>query len=235
MTQSQKLRNNTNQHILKNVESQLLDFKIKNVVDNVLIKLKEKYPKLKFGCDENYPIRILEAMVSSNDIITQEKTSFKPDGGLVWVLINGKKYYILVSEQKKQGTNDKLLLEGKKKQSKGNAVERLGKNIIAVEILFGDEDITPIVVFLQGCDFFDEESSIPDRIRTIAKFQPINQINLYKKQLQKYNWFAGSFFMRGHSMNDKPGTSDWTFNEMMTILLDVATKSIEYYLLKYGK
>jgi hypothetical protein len=41
--------------------------------------------------------------------------------------------------------------------------------------------------------------------------------------------------MRGHSMNEEPGTSDWTFDEMSTILLDVATQSIEYYLSKYGK
>ena len=184
MSQSQKLRKNKNQHSQKNLESQSHDVKIKDVVSNVLIKLKEKYPTLKFGRDDNYPAKILEAMVSSDEISTQEKTTIKPDGGLVWVLIDGKKRYILVSEQKKQGTNDKRLVEGKSKQSKGNAVERLGKNIIAVEVLFGDEDITPVVVFLQGCDFFDGESTIPDRVRTIAKFQKVNQINLYKKQLQ---------------------------------------------------
>jgi hypothetical protein len=36
-------------------------------------------------------------------------------------------------------------------------------------------------------------------------------------------------------MNDKPGTSDWTFDEMSTILLEVATQSTNYYLSKYGK
>ena len=235
MSQSQKLRENTNQHSQKNTESQRQDVKIKNVIDKLLEKLRKKYPTLNFGCDSEYPVKVLEEMVSCGKINTQEKTTIKPDGGLVWVKINSEKYYILVSEQKKQGTNDKRLIEGKSKQGKGNAIERLGKNVIAVEILFGDEEITPVVAFLQGCDFFDGESSIPDRVRTIAKFQPLNQINIYKKQLQKYNWFAGSFFMRGHSMNEEPGTSDWTFDEMSTILLDVATQSIEYYLSKYGK
>jgi type II restriction enzyme len=235
MSQSQKLRKNTNQHSQKNTESQQQDVKIKDVVEKLLKKMKEEYPKLNFGCESEYPVRVLEEMVLSGIVQTKEKTTIKPDGGLVWVEINGEKYYILVSEQKKQGTNDKRLIEGKSKQSNGNAVERLGKNVIAVEILFGDEDITPIVAFLQGCDFFDEESTIPDRVRTIAKFQPMNQINLYKKQIQKYNWFAGSFFMRGHSMVEKPGTSDWTFDEMSTILQNVATQSTEYYLSKYGK
>lgn len=235
MSQSQKLRENTNQHRQKNTESQQQDVKIKDVIEKLLNKLREKYPKLIFGCDSEYPARVLEEMVSSAKVNTQEKTTIKPDGGLVWVIIDNKKYYILVSEQKNQGTNDKRLIEGKSKQGKGNAVERLGKNVIAVEILFGDEDITPLVAFLQGCDFFDGESTIPDRVRTIAKFQPMNQINLYKKQIQKYNWFAGSFFMRGHSMREKPGTSDWTFDEMSTILLNVATQSTEYYLSKYGK
>jgi hypothetical protein len=41
--------------------------------------------------------------------------------------------------------------------------------------------------------------------------------------------------MRGHSMNEKPGTSDWTFDEMYTILIEVATRATDYYLLQYGK
>jgi type II restriction enzyme len=235
MSQSQKLRENKNQHIQKNIDSKQQDVKIKDVIKKLLEVLRQKYPKLHFGCDDKYPVRVLEIMVLSGKVNTKESTNIKPDGGLIWVKINNKKYYILVTEQKQQGTNDKRLLEGKSKQGRGNAIERLGKNVIAIEILFGDEDITPLVAFLQGCDFFDEESTIPDRVRIIAKFQPLNQINLYKKQLQKYNWSAGSFFMRGHSMNEEPRTSDWTFDEMSTILLDVTTQSIEYYLSKYGK
>ena len=234
MTQSQKLRENLNQHTQKNTHSQIQDVKIKDVIQNVLLELDEMYSNLSFGLDETYPTRVLEKLVST-ETSTQDNTTIKPDGGLIWVEIDYVKYYILVSEQKTQGTNDKRLIEGKEIQAKGNAVERLGKNVIAVEILFGEEEITPMVVFLQGCDFFDEESTIPDRVRTIAKFQPMNQINLFKKQIQKYNWFAGSYYMRGHSMKDKPGTSDWTFDEMLTILLEVATQSTEYYLSKYGK
>ena len=41
-----------------------------------------------------------------------------------------QKYPILITEMKNQGTNDLRLKEGKKKQAKGNAIERLGKNVI---------------------------------------------------------------------------------------------------------
>ena len=143
-----------------------------------------------------------------------------------------KKKYILVSEQKRQGTNDKRITEGKSKQSQGNAAERLGKNVDALDVMFGDEDIYPFVVFLQGCDFYDVESTIGDRIRTIAKFQETNKINLHWKQLQKHNFFGGSYFMRGHSMLDKPGSSDWSKKEMFDVMYEIATKSVEYYLEK---
>lgn len=235
VSQSQKLRQNLNQHSKKNISSQQQDDTLKQIVKELETKLKNEFPKYTFGCDKQYPVRVLEKLVSLGEINTQEKTNIKPDGGFLWIKIEGKKHFILLSESKSQGTNDKRLTEGKLKQSKGNAVERLGKNVIAVDILFGDEDITPSVVFLQGCDFFDPESSIPDRVRTIAKFQPLNQINLYKKQIQKYNHSAGSFFMRGHSMYEEHGTSDWTSEEISTILYKVAKQSIEYYLSKYGK
>lgn len=234
MSQSKKLRENKNQHTIKNNQSQLQDNVARKVTLYILSKLRLKYPLLEFGMDTTFLTKKLEKMVSS-DTNCHKKTSLKPDGGLLWVIIEGKKYYILILEQKKQGTNDSRLIEGKLKQGKGNAVERLGKNVIGFEILFGDEDINPLVVFLQGCDFFDKESTIPDRVRTIFRFLPMNQINLFKIQIQKYNWSAGSFFMRGHSMNDVPGTSDWTFDEMSNIGLNVAEQSIEYYLYKYGK
>lgn len=216
---------------IKNLESQHHDLKIKDIINAIVLpELRKKYSNLKFGYDVKFPTRTLEKMVNDGIISTQDKTYIKPDGGLVWVEINKMQRYILVSEQKRQGTNDKGL-----NQAKGNAVERLGKNVIGCEVLFGDEKITPLVVFLQGCDFYEPESTIPDRVRTIAKFQPMNQINLYKTQLQKYNWFAGSFFMRGHSRFEKSGTSDWTSEEMVSILTEVAIGATEYYLKEYGK
>ena len=219
---------------VKNDQSQIQDFKIKSVIDKVLVMIREKYPNLRFGRDEKMSLSKIEELVSSQKK-TQDKTYIKPDGGFLWVKINNQKYYILVSEQKKQGTNDRLFIEGKKKQSQGNAAERLGKNIDAFDVLFSFEDVCPVVVFLQGCDFYDQESTIGDRIRTIYGFQEMNKINLNWVQITPKKYIGGSFFMRGHSMFEKPGTSDWTFDEMYSILSQVAIGATDYYLKKYGK
>jgi len=60
-----------------------------------------------------------------------DTSSMRPDGGIL-SLVNKKGEYfpILITEVKNQGTNDLRLKEGKQKQAKGNAIERLGKNVI---------------------------------------------------------------------------------------------------------
>lgn len=234
MTQSKGLSTRLKGNI-KNKESKIQDNTVKFVTAWVLSQLKSKYPHLEFGIDKRKMLRTIEKLVNGENYTTSDKSFIIPDGGFLWVKINGKKYYILVSEQKRQGTNDRRLLEGKEKQSIGNAGERLGKNVMAFDILFGNEEIYPFIVFLQGCDFFDEESRIGDRIRTIAKFQQFNVLNIYWKQLMKKVFFGGSYFMRGHSMKELPGTSDWTFEEMSLPMLTISETALNYYLEKYGK
>ena len=62
-----------------------------------------------------------------------ETSSIRPDGGILY--IEGRRgdplrYPILIGEAKNQGTNGARVLEGLPKQAKGNAIERLGKNLI---------------------------------------------------------------------------------------------------------
>lgn len=229
-TQSKKLSENKNQHTQKNVESQLQDLKISKVVSDVKVNIEKNY-SIKIIHQSEVSCVELESLVSNNSD-SRTDTYIKPDGGLLYFLQENKKCYILASEQKRQGTNDSRLLEGKSAQAKGNAVERLGKNVDAFDILFGNEDIYPFVVFLQGCDFFKDESTIVDRVRTIAKFQPMNKINLFWTKISKNVSIGGSYFMRGHSMNDKPGSSDWSYQEMYDVMYEIASKSVEYYLNK---
>lgn len=229
-TQGQKLSENKNQHSQKNTESHLQDLTISKVVADVKAKIEQQY-SIKVEKESQISTSYLESLINE-EIQSRDNTYIKPDGGFLSFQLNGRKCYILVSEQKRQGTNDSRLLEGKKTQGKGNAVERLGKNVDAFDILFGNEDIYPFVVFLQGCDFYGEESTIVDRVRTIAKFQPMNQVNLYWKKITKHQSVGGSYFMRGHSMNDKPGTSDWSYQEMFDVMYEIASKSVEYYLKK---
>jgi type II restriction enzyme len=230
-TQGQKLSENKNQHAQKNVESQQQDLKIKTIVSAVKEKIEEKYD-IKLTFKDKILTKDIEALVSDEQFC-KENTYIKPDGGFLYMTIDEKLYPILVSEQKRQGTNDTILLKGRKKQGKGNAVERLGKNVDAFDVLFGDEDIYPFVVFLQGCDFYSPESTIVDRVRTIANFQPMNVINLYWKQIRKNKNTAGSYFMRGHSMHEAPGTSDWTFDEMFNVMFEIADAATQYYIATY--
>src|SRR3546814_20159135 len=75
---------------------------------------------------------------------------------------------------KRQGTNDQRALEGKGKQSQGNAIERLGKNLIGFRSALQYERITPFVCFGWGIDFAPG-SSILDRVITLNEFYPLNR------------------------------------------------------------
>jgi len=227
-SQGQKLSENKNQHAQKNLESQQQDLKIKTVINEVKEKIEEKYD-IKLTFKDKLLCKDIEALVSDEQFC-KENTYIKPDGGFLYMTIDEKMYPILVSEQKRQGTNDAILLRGGAAQAQGNAVERLGKNVKAFDALFSDEDIYPFVVFLQGCDFYAPESTIVDRVRTIAHFQPMNVINLNWKQINKKLFTGGSYFMRGHSMYELPGTSDWSFDEMFDVMFEIADKATQYYI-----
>ncbi len=113
----------------------------------------------------------------------------KPDGGILFIIDKScNKYPILIAEQKKQGTNDEIIATNGKKQASGNAIERLGKNIIGFRTWLKDETIFPYVCFGWGWDFNDK-STILDRIIIIAEFGEINKINLFNTEFTKRESF----------------------------------------------
>ena len=146
---------------------------------------------------------------------------------------NGIKHPILVSEEKQQGTNDLRINEGLSKQSKGNAVERLAKNLKVIELLFSNEKINPFICFLQGCDFHPTES-IVDRAKSIFHFLKKDTINLYKKKLGDIN-VAGTYFMYGKKAGTKEKRFEWDEEFMFEKMLEIADNSVYYYLNKYGE
>ena len=150
----------------------------------------------------------------------------RPDGGILSLVAreSAESYPILISEVKNQGTNDLRAKEGLKKQAKGNAIERLGKNVIGFRTALRDEGIVPFVCFGDGCDFADE-SSILDRVTTIAMFGPLNEIHLVNEGPSGII-NRGSFYFREKA---------WTVPEMADVLYDVAQRSVHYYIAKYGK
>ncbi len=154
-----------------------------------------------------------------------QSTSVRPDGGIVWLIANdGERFPILISEVKNQGTNDLRKKEGKDKQAKGNAIERLGKNVIAFRAALGSESIFPFVCFGYGCDF-EPDSSILDRVSSVAIFAKLNTTHLHAEGPN--NLFnRGSFYFRPEK---------WTVPEMQAVMFDIAKRSIQYYFSKYGE
>jgi type II restriction enzyme len=98
-------------------------------------------------------------------------TSFiSPDSGFLFAKNKqGKRRIILVSEVKRQGTNDDRQKEGLPKQAQGYAIERLGKNLIGIRAIFKNESVLPFVCFGSGYDF-QPESSILNRALTMNDF-----------------------------------------------------------------
>lgn len=150
-------------------------------------------------------------------------SSLRPDGGILYITSknNNKKYPILIAEMKKQGTNYKVVEQTGKKQARGNAIERLGKNVIGFRTWFKKEKIFPFVCFGWGCDFV-ENSSILDRVVTIAEFGELNKI--YHMDTEKTK--RGTFYFR---------SEPYTAKEMKKIIIDICQRSIYYYYSKYGK
>ena len=148
------------------------------------------------------------------------------DGGLLYIEAKktGELYPILITEVKNQGTNDLRAQEGKKPQARGNAIERLGKNVIGFRTMLSVENIMPFVCFGYGCDF-EDSSSILDRVKTIAMFGDLNQVNVLPEGGDGV-FNRGSFFFQ---------RDPWTKKEMTDVMTEVATRSIHYYYSRYGE
>ncbi len=152
-------------------------------------------------------------------------SAMRPDGGILSIEDeNGALFPVLIVEVKNQGTNDLRRAEGKPPQARGNAIERLGKNVIGFRTAMLNEGIVPFVCFGDGCDFADT-SSILDRVVTIAMLGPLNRINVVNEgEHGRFN--RGSFFFR---------EKIWTQDEMARVMYEVTQRSVHYYYAKYGK
>ncbi|MEJ5253010.1 MAG: hypothetical protein HPY54_06670 [Chthonomonadetes bacterium] len=154
-----------------------------------------------------------------------ETSNMKPDGGILSILDKEEnKYPILIAEVKNQGTNVLRIQEGLEPQARGNAIERLGKNVIGFRTALINEGIFPFVCFGEGCDFA-EDSSILDRVVTIAMFGKLNKTYLVNEG-PVGEFKRGSFYFR-----EQP----WSEDEMVSVMSDIATRSIYYYFSRYGE
>lgn len=152
-------------------------------------------------------------------------TYMSPDGGILSIVSTDgeRRFPVLITEVKNQGTNDLRAKEGLKKQAMGNAIERLGKNVIGFRAMMLSEGIIPFVCFGYGWDFH-EGSSILDRVRTIAMFGELNHVNVLPEG-EEGLFNRGSFFFR---------LEPWSRQEMSDIMFDVGSRAIHYYFAKFG-
>ncbi|MGO9666965.1 MAG: EcoRI family type II restriction endonuclease [Polyangia bacterium] len=152
------------------------------------------------------------------------KSAMRPDGGILSILDkHDEAYPILIVEVKNQGTNDLRASEGKPRQAQGNAIERLGKNVIGFRTAMLNEAILPFVCFGDGCDF-EKGSSILDRVVTINMLGPLNELRVANEgQDQRFN--RGSFFFRPEA---------WTEKEMHTTMLEIARRAVQHYFSVHG-
>jgi type II restriction enzyme len=213
-----------------NVTSKRQEHALGRALVAVCAQLEAKFPGIKLRHESQWllatVIAALKAAFPKVDFHFHHATSaMRPDGGILSIVSSdGTNYPILIAEKKNQGTNDLRALEGKVKQAKGNAIERLGKNVIGFRTALLKESIFPFVCFGDGCDFADD-SSILDRVVTIAMFGHLNRECLHNQGPQGV-FNRGSFYFR---------VPEWTEKEMQMACYSIAEKSVYYYYSKYGE
>lgn len=144
---------------------------------DIVAHLRRVYPNVEFHCHF-------------------DNSFIRPDGGILYIRAKGGDrllYLILVPEANNQGTNEVRVAEGLPRQARGNAIERLGKNVIGLRAALMQEAIFSFVCYGYGCDF-KEDSSILDRVTTMAMFGKLNKIYLHNEEHGRFN--RGSFFFR---------------------------------------
>ncbi len=199
-------------------------------VQRVIVSLREKFGPVVVAHQSQWLLRdvVDDLRRTYPDIDFHyhfERSAMRPDGGILSIVSKNERIYpILIAEKKNQGTNDLRKQEGLKKQAKGNAIERLGKNVIGFRAAMKSEGIFPFVCFGDGCDF-DDDSSILDRVVTIAMFGNLNKE--YVMDLGGAQAFdRGTFYFR---------TAEWSENEMYERCLSIAIKSVYHYFAAYGE
>lgn len=221
-------------------------------LDNMGFKCKVKHYK-KISTYDCY--KFLEQSYDTTKLydITEEqleiykRSSMSPDGGILFVETEeGKKYPLLISEDKIQGSNDTRLAEGKKYQSTGNAIERAAKNINLAKTLSSNLDYFPYILFAAGCDFHHTET-ISMRLVQMNYLKPnyyidiasteylhdnklvldsiIEKINISKN----HNLDIATICVKAHQWNkNKHGSSNWTVQERALLCKSVVDQSIKH-------
>ena len=193
--------------------------KLQESVLKIKSELESMYPELKFTYRKKLYLSEIVEKLGKTFTPESKKPYVNPDGGLLFIEWNGTEYPILISEAKKQGSNDVRLKKGLKIQSRANAIERAYKNALAFSQYNEKLDYNPYVIFACGCDF-DKDSSIIDRLWHLTRFEPMNT------NLSLFNEDVTSVYLKGHHYTEEPNF--WTVSEIYEIMKEIAVGIINH-------
>ncbi len=238
MATSEHLRANILQHQPKNTDSKYDDKDIYHAMKACVMYLQERFKNSLNGkelvFDDKISYRNIIDIIRASDIRKDFDDVFgnrtiKPDGGIITLRSKNESEgfgkIVLVSEVKKQGTNNQRIKEGKEKQAQGNAIERLGKNLAGIRAMMNHENITPFVCFGWGCDFKEKYSDdfVMAKISMMNQFYELNKIYVFKRDGKDTtnSYDPVSMFFREER---------WTREEMLERLIEIGETSLRYYL-----
>ena len=193
--------------------------KLQESVLKIKSELESMYPELKFTYRKKLYLSEIVEKLGKTFTPESKKPYVNPDGGLLFIEWNGTEYPILISEAKKQGSNDVRLKKGLKIQSRANAIERAYKNALAFSQYNEKLDYNPYVIFACGCDF-DKDSSIIDRLWHLTRFEPMNT------NLSLFNEDVTSVYLKGHHYTEEPNF--WTVSEIYEIMKEITVGIINH-------
>ena len=240
MATSEQLRKNKKQHIPKNTKSKIDDKRIYEAMHQCINYLENRFEM--YLKKENFELEFSES-ISFKQLIhviksagsrkefddTFNARTIRPDGGIIFLKKRDDPDYlriVLISEVKRQGTNDQRMREGKGRQAQGNAIERLGKNLIGIRAALNHEPITPFACFGWGCDFvknYDKDAFVMSKISMMNEFYPLNKIYVKKQHgSSDKNFFAPvSMFFK---------EKQWKVVEMFEILKEIGETALRHYI-----
>jgi len=186
------------------------------------------------NCDVEYLEKTRYDVADLDETYLQSK--IQPDGGVLWLKdkLTFRLYPILISELKYQGTNKGRQKNKLKAQAAGNAIERGGKYAVQLQSLFQYESsIFPYCMFVYGDDFSTDSNGLPNSVASqvcyakLISMQPgLNKLNtVYTSDNipNSYNHICKPYTIMARE--DK-----WTSGEMVKILLQLSSDSIQYYI-----
>ena len=117
-------------NVMNNAEAKQFDQMLKRLIPEIVLpRLRQMYPEYEWDHVTRVYQHDYVYMTNPSYVPSNPNSHIAPDGGVV--LCNC--IPVLITEAKKQGTNTKRMQEGKKRQSRGNAIERahrLGKKVV---------------------------------------------------------------------------------------------------------